>query len=127
MPESVWDSAQAQVWSQCVFNCSNIYQLHGTEASDWGVNISPGAKWDKMAKALKNYKFFTTVAKIGSKLKITNPKDLESICNSLHYIYNEYDMGTTGNVPKVISFDTPAGIGLEVSATYSFDEKIEIY
>ncbi len=119
--------ASAGLVAMCVFNCSNINQLHGTSADDWGISISLGAKWDKVAKALKNYKFFTTVAKIGSKVRITDPKDLESIRNSLHYIYNEYDMATMGNVPKVISFDTPAGVGLEVSATYSFGGKIEIY
>jgi len=113
--------------AMCVFNCPNIYQLTGESNDDWGVNISLGAKWDKVAKALKNYKFFLTVAKIGSKLRITDPKDLESIRNSLHYIYNEYDIGTMGNTPKVINFDTPAGVGLEVSATYSFGGKIEIY
>lgn len=113
--------ASAGLVAICVFNCSNIYQLHGTSADDWGVSTSPRAKWDKAAKALKNYKFFKTVAKIGPKEKITDPKDLDSIRNSLHYLYNEYDMATMDNVPK------PAGIGLEVSATYSFGGKIEIY
>lgn len=114
--------------AMCVFNCPNIYQLHNTESSDWGVSISLGAKWDKVAKALKNYKFFTTVAKIGTKIRITDPKDLESIRDALHYMYNEYDMATMGKaVPKVINFDTPAGGGLEVSATYSFGGKIKIY
>jgi hypothetical protein len=113
--------------AMCVFNCTNIYQLNGTSNDDWGVSISLGAKWDKVAKALKNYKFFSTVIKIGSKLKIHDPKDLESIRNSLHYIYNEYDIATMGDTPKVINFDTPLGVGLEVSATYSFGGKIEIY
>jgi hypothetical protein len=90
------------------------------------VNISLGAKWDKVAKALKNYKFFKTVIKIGTKLKINDPKDLDSIRNSLHYLYNEYDMATMEGTPKVINFDTPLGAGLEVSATYSFGGKIEI-
>lgn len=112
--------------AMCVFNCPNIYQLNGTSNDDWGINISLGAKWDKVAKALKNYKFFSTVAKIGSKIRIHNPKDLDSIRNSLHYIYNEYDIATMGGAPKVINFDTPAGAGLEVSATYSFGGKIEI-
>ncbi|HUF05719.1 MAG TPA: hypothetical protein VMM38_16275 [Aridibacter sp.] len=117
----------AGIVAMCVFNCLNINQLHGTESSDWGVNISLGAKWDKVVKALKNYKFFTSVVKIGSKLKIHDPKDLESIRNSLHYIYNEYGVATAaGSSPTVICFDTPAGIGLEVSATYSFGGKIEI-
>lgn len=30
-----------------------------------------------------------------------------------------------GNVPKIITFDMTAEIGLEVSATYSFGGKIE--
>lgn len=114
--------------AMCVFNCPNINQLHNTESADWGVALSLGAKWDKVAKALKNYKFFATVAKIGTKIKITDPKDLESIRNSLHYMYNEYDMATMGKAtPKVINFDTPAGAGLEVSISYSFGGKIKIY
>jgi hypothetical protein len=63
---------------------------------------------------------------MGQEIKISDPKDLDSIRNSLHYIYNEYDIATMGNTPKVISFDTPAGVGLEVSVTYSFGGKIEI-
>jgi hypothetical protein len=113
--------------AMCVFNCSNIWQLNGQSNDDWGVNVSLGGKWDDVAKALKNYKFFTTVAKIGSKLRLNNPKDIETIRNCLHYIYNEYDIATMGNTPKVISFDTPIGAGLEVSATYSFGGKIEIH
>jgi hypothetical protein len=114
--------------AMCVFNCPNISQLHKKESSDWGVNLSLGGKWDDVAKALANYKFFATVVKIGSKLNITNPKDLESIRNSLHYMYNEYDMAKMGKaIPKVINFDTPAGAGLEVSASYSFGGKIKIY
>lgn len=113
--------------AMCVFNCPNVYQLDGKANDDWGINISLGAKWDKVAKALKNYKFYSTVVKIGSKIRITDPKDLDSIRNSLHYIYNEYDIATMDGVPKVICFDTPAGIGLEVSATYAFGGKIEIY
>jgi hypothetical protein len=112
--------------AMCVFNCPNISSLNGKANDDWGVNISLGAKWDKVAKALKNYKFFKTVIKIGTKLKINDPKDLDSIRNSLHYLYNEYDMATMEGTPKVINFDTPLGAGLEVSATYSFGGKIEI-
>ena len=112
--------------AMCVFNCPNIYSLNGKSNDDWGVNISLGAKWDKVAKALKNYKFFASVVKIGSKLKISDPKDLDNIRNALHYLYNEYDIASAGGDPKVICFDTPAGVGLELSATYSFGGKIEI-
>jgi hypothetical protein len=113
--------------AMCVFNCPNIRQLHGRSNDDWGVNISLGEKWDKLVKALKNYKFFSTIAKIGTKIRIHDPKDLEDIRNCLHYLYNEYDIATAGNEPKVICFDTPAGLGLELSITYSFGGKIEIW
>ena len=113
--------------AMCVFNCPNIRQLHNTANADWGVALSLGGKWGKAAKMLKNYKFFTTLAKIGTKLKLNNPKELESIRDSLHYLYNEYDMAKMGKTtPKVINFDTPAGLGIEVSASYSFGGKIQI-
>lgn len=76
----------------CVFNCINIHELNGQPNNDWGVNISLGVKWDKVVKALRGYKFFSTVAKIGPKLLITSGNDIESIRNSLHYLYNSYDL-----------------------------------
>lgn len=112
----------------CVFNCPNIWQIHNTSNNDWGVNVSLGGKWSAVVKTLSNYKFFTTVAKIGTKLRIHDPKDLDSIRNSLHYLYNEYDVATaTPGVPKVVSIDLPAGMGVELSASYSFGGKIQVF
>ncbi len=110
----------------CVLNCPNIRTIHGTSCDDWGVNISLGGKWDDVIKTLKNLKFFATVAKIGKHLRITSPKDIENIRNALHYLYNVYD-ATQGSEPKVICFDTPLGLGLEVSAFYAFGGRIDIY
>jgi hypothetical protein len=116
--------------AMCVFNCPNIRQLHGKSNDDWGINISLGEKWDALVKTLKNYKFFLTIAKIGTRIRIHDPKDLENIRNCLHYIYNEYDTANArikSNEPKVICFDTPVSAALELSITYSFGGKIEIY
>ncbi len=113
--------------AMCVFNCPDINQLHGTTNSDWGINLSLGGKWAAVAKVLANYKFFTTVAKIGDKVGVTNGNDIDSLRNGLHYLYNEYDMAACDGTPKVICFDTPAGFGAEVSVSYSFGGRIKIF
>ena len=110
----------------CVFNCDSIWRINNTSANDWGVNISLGGQWSKIAKALKNYKFFTTVARVGAKLRRFVPEDAESIRNSLHYLYSEYDVASAGNAPKVVSIDIPIGVGLEASINYAFGGRIEI-
>lgn len=111
----------------CVFNCdSPITRINNTPADDWGVNISIGGQWAKIAKALKNYHFFTTVARVGAKLHGLVPKHSEDIRNAMHYLYNAYDVGSAGAAPKVIAIDTPIGVGLEVSAVYALGGKIEI-
>lgn len=103
----------------CVFNCDNIWRLHNTQTTDWGVNLSLGEKWDSVVKALKNMKFFAKIARIGPKLKGFKPSDIESLRNDLHYLYNAYDIASSGGDPKVICLDTPASIGLEVSLNYT--------
>lgn len=111
--------AGAGLTAICVFNCDNIWRLHNTRNTDWGVNFALGEKWDSVAKTLKNMKFFATIARIGPKLKGFKPKDIESLRNGLHYLYNEYDVLSSGGDPKVVCLDTPASIGLEVSLNYT--------
>jgi len=98
----------------CVFNCDNIYQINNKPSDDWGVNLSVGGQWSKIAKVLKNYKFFTTVARVGAKLRRFVPEDLENLRNGMHYLYTTYDIGASSD-PKVIAIDTPVGVGLEAS------------
>lgn len=105
--------------SICVFNCDNIWRIHNTRNTDWGVNFALGEKWDAVAKTLKNMKFFSTVARIGPKLKGFKPKDIETLRNGLHYLYNEYDVLSSGGEPKVVCLDTPVSAGLEVSINYT--------
>ena len=109
----------------CVFNCDNIWRINNTSADDWGVNLSLGGQWSKIAKGLKNYKFFTTVARVGAKLRRFVPEDAENLRNSLHYLYNTFDVGASSE-PKAVMIDTPIGVGLEASINYSFGGKIEI-
>ncbi len=90
------------------------------------MNLSLGGKWSSVAKALKNRKFFTAVARIGTKLNGVNGKDLEDARNGLHYLYNAYDMKGMDSTPKFISFDIPVGVGVEASIAMSYG-KIEIY
>lgn len=103
--------------AMCVFNCPHIARLDNMMNYDWGVNLSLGAKWDDVAKTLRNYRFFAAVAAIGTKLAF-NPKAIEDIRNVMHYLYNIYDMGTMDNTPTVIAFDTPVGTGVEASINW---------
>lgn len=110
----------------CVFNTDNpMVRLHNTETTDWGVNISLGGQWAKIAKALKNRHFFTRVARVGARLQRLVPAEAEAFRNDLHYLYNAFDVGASSG-PKLVTLDTPAGVGLEVSLNYTVG-KIEIY
>ena len=110
----------------CVFNCDNIWQLNNTQNNDWGVNISLGGQWAKIAKTLKNAHFFTRVARVGAKLTRLVPTAVEEFRNDMHYLYTAFDIGSMDNSPKVVSIDTPIGVGLEVSINYTIG-KIEIF
>jgi len=110
----------------CAFNCDNpMVRLHNTEITDWGVNISLGGQWSKIAKTLKNSRFFTRVARVGAKLTRLVPTAAEEFRNDMHYLYTAFDIGSKDTKPKVVVIDTPAGVGLEVSANYTIG-KIEI-
>jgi hypothetical protein len=101
-----------------IFNCGNLMNLNETRTTDWSVNIALGEKWDGVAKGLKNRKFFTTIAKVGTKLLRAAPEDIDNIRNSISYLYSAYDvLGTSG--PKIVTIDIPlAGVGAEISAHY---------
>lgn len=110
----------------CVFNTDNpMVRLHNTETTDWGVNISLGGQWAKIAKTLKNSRFFTRVGRVGAKLGRLVPAEVEAFRNDLHYLYNAMDISTSTG-PKLVTLDTPAGVGLEVSVNYTIG-KIEIH
>lgn len=104
-----------------VFNCLNLWTLHDTETTDWGVNIAIGGKWSEIAKTLGKGRFIQSVAagaKAISKGKVAQPDQIESIRNGLAYMYNAYDLGTMSG-PKMITIDVPGvGVGLELSAHY---------
>lgn len=110
----------------CAFNCDNpMVRLHNTETTDWGVNISLGGQWGKIAKTLKNSRFFTRVARVGAKLTRLVPSAAEEFRNDMHYLYTAFDIGSMDKKPKVVTIDTPAGVGLELSVNYTIG-KIEI-
>ena len=101
-----------------VFKCGNLMNLNGTKTTDWSINFALGEKWDGVVKGLKNYKFFSTVARIGGIFSKAVPSDVDNIRNSMSYLYTAYDIsGMSG--PKLVTIDIPfAGIGAEVSAHY---------
>jgi hypothetical protein len=101
-----------------VYKCGNLMNLNGTKTTDWSINVALGEKWDGVVKGLKNYKFFSTVARIGAKLSKAVPSDVDNIRNSMSYLYTAYDIyGMSG--PKLVTIDIPfAGVGAEVSAHY---------
>ena len=108
-----------------VFNCLNIMNLDETDQDDWGVNIALGPKWDGVVKVLKNYKFFGTLAKFGKHVARLHPSDLESVRNSMAYLYTAYDIANSAG-PKLVTIDIPgAGVGAELSVNKTLG-KLEI-
>ncbi len=102
-----------------VYNCNNLMNFNGEEATDWSLNLALGGKWDGVVKGLKNYKFFETIARVGSKLAKAPPSDIDNLRNSMSYLYTAYDIASMGGAKKLVSIDVPfAGIGAEVSFHY---------
>ncbi|MEZ5306169.1 MAG: hypothetical protein R2684_03370 [Pyrinomonadaceae bacterium] len=112
----------------CVFNCENLYSLHGQSNSDWGVNISFGQKWNDVYNIMSKYKLFSTLAKMGPKMFVEFGHDVEMLRNGMHHLYNLYDLDKADpKKPKLVTFDIPmAGKGLEVSAGYACGGTIKI-
>lgn len=101
-----------------VYNCSNLMVLDKTQATDWGINIALGAKWDSIAKMLAKHKFFLTMAKIGGKLAKGSPQEIDNIRNIMSYLFTAFDLATMKG-PKIITIDVPfAGFGTEFSIHY---------
>ncbi|HCA56646.1 MAG TPA: hypothetical protein DEP46_01545 [Blastocatellia bacterium] len=110
----------------CVFNCDNpIVRLHNTETTDWGVNVPLRRKWSKIAKTLKNSRFFVRVTRVGARLSRLVPAEVEAFRNDLHYLYTAFDVASSSG-PKLVTIDTPAGVGLELSANYTIG-RLEVY
>ncbi len=96
-----------------VFNCGNIQNLNDTQSEDWSINISYGEKWSDIVKALANLRFYKTAAKLVSWANAT-PKDIDTIRNSMSYLWTAGDM--VANKPQLVAIDIPGtGIGLEGS------------
>ncbi len=101
-----------------VYNSLNPKVLDQTNDSTWSVNVSLGAKWSDVVKALKIAKIFTTAPRLVKGLTHASKFDLDSIRNSASYIYTIYELfNEGGNKNKVVAIDIPfAGTGLELSA-----------
>ena len=99
-----------------VFNSVNPKVLDQTNDSTWSINISLGAKWSDVAKALAASKIFQIApTHIGGLMKATK-LDLDNIRNISSYIFTTYEL-TEQTKNKVVAIDIPfAGIGAELSA-----------
>jgi len=108
-----------------VYNCANLMNLDGTEATDWSINIALGAKWDAVAKVLAKKQFFMTLIKLGNKFAKATPGDLDNLRNSMSYLYTCYGIASMKG-PTVVTLDIPfAGVGAELSVHY-LDGEISI-
>ncbi len=76
-------------------------------------------------KNTKNSRFFTRVTRVRAKLTRVVPTVAEEFRNEMHYLYTAFDIDSKDTKPKVVVIDTPAGVGLEVSANDTIG-KIEI-
>lgn len=105
------------------YNIPSMWQVNGTEVTDWGVNVSLGTKWSAIVKSLR-YSGLLKVAGAFAKAKKTfgfTPHDLELIRNFSHQAYSIADLGTPNNAgkPAFIGIDVPgASVGSELSAHY---------
>jgi hypothetical protein len=101
-----------------IFNCDNIQRLQNQDVSDWGVNIALGGRWAEIARALRRSEMLVELARLGWRLRGVAAQG-ERLRNFLHYAYNAYDIRTMNNQPKIVTLDTPVGIGAEIAVNYS--------
>lgn len=100
-----------------VFNCLNLWDLHGKKNTDWGVNLSFGGKWSDVVKSIKAAGYTSTLVKVCKATKM-HPKEIETFRNTAALLYTSYDMAKMSG-PKMVTFDIPgAGAGVELSAHY---------
>jgi hypothetical protein len=107
-----------------IYNCSNLYDLNDTQASDWSVNVAFAGKWGDVVDGLTKYDFFPSLLRIG---KVVNsktalvPSDIENIRNAMSYLWTGHDyLQGSGGKAKMITVDIPgAGIGYELSASWA--------
>lgn len=98
-----------------VFNSNALWWMDGERMSDWGVNVSMGAKWGDAVKFLMS-KNFINVVKLVHRSAAFAIMHLDELRNAAHYIANAIEFDSSVEHPT-ISFDVPmAGVGLELSA-----------
>jgi hypothetical protein len=99
-----------------MFNTTDPSVFDGRSTSDWGVNLSLGPNWGKLAKGLTQYRFFEVIGRV-AKLgwQTATPDDLEALRNALHILYSS--LGAAGESgPGLLCLDVPVGgVGAEVS------------
>lgn len=100
-----------------VFNSINPKVLDQTNDSTWSINVSLGAKWSDVVKALKAAKIFTIAPKLISGIAQASKFDFDAIRNSASYIFTTYELfKDNGTKNKVVAIDVPfAGVGTELS------------
>lgn len=96
------------------FNCLHPSQLDQTSIEDWGLNVSVAGKWTQIVNGLRNFNFYATIAKIGTKMAI-GIEEAEKIKLSINYLWNALDISQRGGTPMICAIDTPLGIGAELS------------
>ncbi|MBX7105358.1 MAG: OmpA family protein [Gemmataceae bacterium] len=110
-----------------MFNTPDPTFFNGESTSDWGVNFAFGPSWSKLAKALTEYKFFQTIAKVAKLGWATaTPADMEDIRNALHILYSSLGAAATQG-PNLVCIDCPVGgVGAEASVVATWG-KIRIW
>lgn len=101
-----------------IFNCDNLHRIRDRNITDWGVSISLGGRWAEVARALRRSETFLGLARMGWRMRGA-AANAERIRNFLHYAYNACDIASTNNDPKIVTIDTPVGVGAEVAVNYT--------
>jgi hypothetical protein len=99
----------------CVFNSNELYWLSETEVSDWGVNISMGAKWKDVVWFIADKKIHLIL-----KMILRNPfqflTKLDNLRDFSHFLYNTFEVKNSKTEHPILSLEIPmSGPGLELS------------
>lgn len=99
-------------------NCPDVQKMNKKEITDWGIDLSIGAKWSALIGCMKNYDMYKKLADWGRvQDSVLSPGRIDL----MGQIFNNSKtalQGATSKDPELLTVDLPMSFGLEASIAY---------
>jgi len=98
--------------------CPDVKKMNKRQITDWGIDLSIGAKWSTLIGCVKHWDKYKALAEWGkAQDNILNPKRVD-LMNQIFNNGKSAYQGFTSKEPELLTVDLPASFGLEASASY---------